>query len=247
MAPRAHSSEAGRLRRVPMNWRNPTVMAVLHAARSPGPARRVVRPLVAHALLVLALWAVPGHRATAQRAPDPASAVLRPGDKIRVRIWREPDLSGEFTLPVDGVVDFPSIGRITVGQLTVDSVEALLTARYAKSLREPSIEVTPLRRVRVSGAVRSPGYYYADPTITAAGAVLLAGGVTQDGNEDRVDLLRSGARRHMTKSGGSFQDDVPVQSGDEISVPVRSWLSRNTAIVASVVTGVALVIATVVR
>lgn len=198
-------------------------------------------------LICMPFWS----QTTAQTSHDPlaesASAALKPGDRIRVRIWREPDLSGEFALPPDGVVDFPRIGRIPVGQLSIDSLRALLTARYAEELRDPAIEVTPLRRVRVFGAVRNPGYYYADPTITVSGAVLLAGGATADGNDKRIDLLRNGAQIHLAKAGGAFREDPAVQSGDEVTVPERSWAARNMAFVTSMVTGIALVIAAVIR
>lgn len=177
----------------------------------------------------------------------PTPPVLRPGDKVRVRVWQEPELSGEFVLPADGVVSFPKVGRVAVAQLSVDSLTSLLTTGYAAGLRNPSIEVTPLRRVRVLGAVRNPGYYYADPTISVAGALVLAGGVAPDGNDKRIDLIRHGAQRRMTKTGGAFRGDSPVQSGDELAVPERSWASRNVAFVTSAVTGVALVAAALVR
>jgi protein involved in polysaccharide export with SLBB domain len=185
-----------------------------------------------------------------QRAAEPsapAAAALRPGDRLRVQIFREPELSREYQVPVDGVVDFPIVGGVNVVRVTTDSLTSELRARYAVSLRDPSIEVTPLRRVRVFGAVRNPGYYHADPTVTVAGAILLAGGITSEGTAARVQLLRSGQRRTLARTGGAFRTDLPVASGDEISVPERSWVSRNTALLASVVTGLALVVAAVVR
>jgi polysaccharide export outer membrane protein len=164
-----------------------------------------------------------------------------------VTIFREPDLSREYQVPVDGMVDFPIIGNVAVVRLRVDALTAELKTRYSVSLRDPSIEVTPLRRVRVSGAVRNPGYYYADPTVTVAGAVLLAGGVTPEGNGSRVQLLRGTERRTLARSGGVFRGDLPAASGDLITVPERSWVSRNTGLIASALTAVALVLAAVVR
>jgi polysaccharide export outer membrane protein len=194
----------------------------------------------------------PGFAAGAQSgAAEPASpaatAPLRPGDRLRVTIFREPDLSREYQVPVDGIVDFPIIGTVAVVRLRVDALAAELKARYSVSLRDPSIEATPLRRVRVSGAVRNPGYYFADPTVTVAGAVLLAGGITPDGNGSRVQLSRGAERRTLSRTGGLFRGDVPAASGDLITVPERSWVSRNTGLLASALTAVALVIAAVVR
>jgi polysaccharide export outer membrane protein len=202
-------------------------------------------------ILVACVHARGGAQPGGNEPPQQATAALAPGDRLRVTIWREPDLSREFLVPVDGVVDFPEIGTVTVVRLPVDSLTAVLRARYAVSLRDPSIEVTPLRRVRVFGAVRNPGYYYADPTVTVAGAVLLAGGVTPDGDARRVQLLRNGGRQTIVRAGGAFRGDLPAASGDQISVPERNWSSRNTgvltAVVTSVVTAIALVVAAVVR
>lgn len=221
-----------------------------------GDGRSPARRYAARALLAVCLLVGPFPRGEAQPGgPESmtpaATAPLMPGDRLRVTVWREPDLSREFPVPVDGVVDFPEIGRVSVVRLPVDSLAGALRARYAVILREPSIEVTPLRRVRVFGAVRNPGYYHADPTVTVAGAVLLAGGITPEGDARRVQLLRDGARRTLSRVGGGFRGDLPAASGDQVSVPERSWISRNTgvltAIVTSVVTAIALVVAAVVR
>jgi polysaccharide export outer membrane protein len=202
-------------------------------------------------LAVLCVGATPQSRAAAQQVPVRAAshpeAVLQPGDKVQLKIWREPDLSGEFVVADDGVVVFPKIGPVVVGRLSADSLRALLVAQYSVSLRDPAIEVTVLRRVSVVGAVHNPGFYYADPTVTINGAVALAGGVTPTGNQKRIDLLRGGVRTQINLSRPIPIADSPLQSGDQVSVPERSWLSRNTALVASGFTGVALIIAAIIR
>jgi protein involved in polysaccharide export with SLBB domain len=203
------------------------------------------------ALLVLFAGALPFERAHAQQTPSPdASRVdvaARPGDKVRLRIYREPDLSGEFTVPDNGSVDFPKIGSVPVDRMSTDSLRALLIAQYSRSLRDPAIEVTVLRRVNVTGAVHTPGFFYADPTVTVKGAVALAGGVTPEGNKNKIELQRGTQRSSINLSGGTSLADSPVQSGDLVSVPERSWFSRNTAVVVSGITGLALVVVTLLR
>ena len=187
----------------------------------------------------------------AQQAP--AAGVSRgqpapqPGDKVRLRVYREPDLSGEFTVPEDGVVAFPKVGRVKVDILATDSLTSLLVAEYSKSLRDPAIEVTVLRRVNVVGAVHTPGFYYADPTVTVKGAVALAGGVTPEGNRNRLELTRGSMHKSFSVTGEPTLADSPIQSGDQVTAPERSWFARNTALVVSGITGLALLIVTVVR
>jgi protein involved in polysaccharide export with SLBB domain len=202
-------------------------------------------------LMALCLGIVPFSGALAQNAAAPMSSradvAAQPGDKVRLRIYREPDLSGDFVVPEDGVVSFPKIGEVHVNQLTTDSLRALLVEQYSHSLRDPSIEVTVLRRVNVIGSVRNPGFYYADPTVTVKGALALAGGVTPEGNKNKVELLRDNKRTSIGLSSQATLADSPVESGDQVSAPERSWLSRNTALVVSGVTGLALIAVTIIR
>lgn len=176
-----------------------------------------------------------------------AEQALRPGDKVKLTIWREPDLSGEFEVQPDGGVTFPKIGRIEIEQLSPDSLKALIVSRYAVSLRDPSIEVTPLRRIVVSGSVRDAGYHYADPTVTVQGALALAGGITTEGDRKRIELARGGEVTSIKLSNAPSLADSPVQSGDEVTAPERSWASRNTGLIASGLTGVALIVAAIIR
>lgn len=168
-------------------------------------------------------------------SPDSIS-VLRPGDVIRLRIWREPDLSGDFPVDPTGVAVLPKIGPTAVTNQFPAALKTKLIAAYAEYLNHPSIEVTFLRRVQVLGAVRNPGLYPVDPTMTIGDAVALAGGATPDGDSKRLALIRNGVKLPHTLSHGTRIADSRIQSGDEIFVPERSWMSRNPGIVATMIT-----------
>jgi protein involved in polysaccharide export with SLBB domain len=204
-------------------------------------------------MLAAIVWtiAAPSHPAAAQEQAGQVSehgdVVVRPGDRVRLKVWREPDLSGDFDINKGGVAIFPKIGRLEVGQLSTDSLAVLLVARYSESLRNPAVEVTVLRRVNVLGAVRNPGLYYVDPTMTVADVVALAGGVSPDGNQNRIELLRGGERLPVRLSRESRLADSPLRSGDQLRVPQRSWLARNTAVVTAGITATALIVAATLR
>lgn len=193
------------------------------------------------ALLALALPAgLPAAAAAQDAAPDGAPAVAadapRPGDVIRLRVWREPELSGEFPIDESGEVVLPRLGPMRV---TDDSPEALkdrIVEAYARFLTHSSIDVALLRRIQVLGAVRNPGLYPVDATMRVSDALALAGGATPEGRPDRVELVRDGERIE-----GGLTLDAPLattqlQSGDQLIVPERSWLQRNTGIVAAAMT-----------
>lgn len=162
-------------------------------------------------------------------------ALLQPGDVVRLRIWREPDLSGEYTVDEDGVVVFPLLGPRAVRAESPISLRDSLIAAYRGYLRNPSVEVTFLRRVTILGAVRQPGLYPVDPTMTVADAIALAGGITAEGKRTTVQVMRDGRRLDAEIDRQAAIADTPIRSGDQLFVPERSWISRNTPIVATMI------------
>ena len=173
---------------------------------------------------------------------------LQPGDVVRLRIWREPDLSGEFPVDESGTAVFPKLGPTKVGSITADSLRALLITTYSQYLKDPAIEVTFLRRVTILGAVNHPGIYPVDPTMTVHDAFALAGGTLPNGNPKHFELRRGGKQVDV-----DFSQDTPIgrtaiRSGDELYVPERSWFSRNGIyVIGAAITATAIVVSTLVR
>lgn len=165
--------------------------------------------------------------------PTDSADILRAGDVIRLRIWREPDLSGDFPVDETGMVVFPKIGPFTVSHESPKTLKAKLIGAYQVYLRNPSIDVTLLRRVNILGAVRNPGLYPIDPTVTIADALALAGGTTPEGHSDKVELVRNGERLTVRLSRATRIVESPIRSGDQLYVPERSWISRNAGLLAA--------------
>ena len=207
---------------------------------------RTLLPLAALVIAAAAAAVPAAGQAPADPAPaaqaGPGDDALRPGDVVRVRIWREPELSGDFAVDGDGVVVFPKLGPRPVTRESAGSLRERLVAEYAEYLAHPSIEVTLLRRLQVLGAVRNPGLYPVDGTMTITDVLALAGGATPSGNPRRVELIRGGervtARLDVTgRVGGSA-----IRSGDQLFVPERSWLARNTGVAAALASTTATVL-----
>jgi polysaccharide export outer membrane protein len=185
-------------------------------------------------------------RAAAQEAPAFHPDGLRPGDYVRVAVWREPDLSGEYQLDERGYATFPKLGALPISGMHPDSIRPRLLAEYAKYLVNPSVEVVPLRRVSVLGAVAKPGLYPVDPTMTLADAVALAGGAAPDGKRDVVELRRGAEVVIADLDVVTPVSRTPLRSGDQLWVPQRSWLSRNPWVFSSVVAAAATITAVVI-
>ena len=187
------------------------------------------RCIVCLALVCLAAPAGAQQRSTAAAPSDPAEASpgVRPGDIVRVWVWREKDYSGEFPVEARGSVVLPVLGEMTVSGHTAEQLTDTLREAYRKYLNNPSIEVTVLRRVAVQGEVMKPGLYPADATISIAELITLAGGVTPNGNQKKIELLRNGRVLVSGLGPGAVLQRSPVQSGDAIFVPQKGWFSRN--------------------
>lgn len=185
----------------------------------------------------------------AQSSPEVARVEdrIRPGDVIRVQIWREETLSGDFTVSTEGVVVFPNLGPYPVTDRMPSELREQLIRDYQRYLRNPSIEITFLKRVTVLGSVRSPGMHLVDPTMTLAEVLGLAGGMTPEGATDRIELIRDG-NTVQTLTERMRIGEAAVQSGDRLFVPERGWVSRNPAILGAVISAaVYLAVALVLR
>jgi polysaccharide export outer membrane protein len=212
----------------------------------------------AHAALAVLMLFTPPGTAAAQGPSQGASLSVskgvtlsqsapRPGDVIRMRIWREPDLSGEFTVNELGDVVLPKLGTMHVSDISADSLRLRLVSSYTQFLRDPAIDVVVLRRVKVTGAVKNPGLYPADATMKLGDLVALAGGATPEGDLHKVRLSRAGDAHLVEVDLDQQLAESPVRSGDQLEVMERSWYKRNTGLLATTVSTAGFLIVTIIK
>jgi protein involved in polysaccharide export with SLBB domain len=146
---------------------------------------------------------------------------LGAGDKLRITVFNEPDLSGEFDINGQGFVSVPLIGQIKVIGQTTSDVQALLTEKYGKDfLVNPrvNVEVLNYRPFFILGEVNHPGSYPYVNGMTVINAVALAGGYTPRANHDRIKIKHS---NESTEQEKEVKEDSAVLPGDVIEVPER--------------------------
>ncbi|MFL5541158.1 MAG: polysaccharide biosynthesis/export family protein, partial [Longimicrobiaceae bacterium] len=138
---------------------------------------RRLLPLLA-ALLALAH---PG-RAAAQAAD---SAYLRPGDLVRLTVFRQPELSGDFPVSAEGTLQHPLLTDVRVVGVTRAAIRERLREALSRYVRDPSFVFDFLYRVAVTGEVRLPNLFNLSPETTLGQAVAAAGGISENGRLDR--------------------------------------------------------------
>jgi polysaccharide export outer membrane protein len=153
----------------------------------------------AAALVLLGLLngcATPGNFAWARDLPDDPSGepTLQPRDTILVEVTGQASLSGEFTLRDDGHYVQPMVGSVELAGQTRAQAAALLRDRLRQVVVEPTVAVWLVRsapvRINVVGEVKAPGSYELARDRSVAGALALAGWITEFAHEDRVYVLR---------------------------------------------------------
>ena len=162
--------------------------------------------------------------ASAQTPPSASSAdnyVLGPNDRIRLKVYGESDITGEYEIGNTGQVSIPLAGHIKAAGSTTRQLEKAIASALAKGIvRDPrvNVEVAQYRPYYILGEVKKSGEYPYRHGLTVLDAVASAGGFTYRANENKVLLRRSGAGTEETYP---LDAPVPVYPGDNIRIPER--------------------------
>jgi protein involved in polysaccharide export with SLBB domain len=180
--------------------------------------------LTVHLLVFVLAIAGFSIRASAQTPPAAASAdryVLGPNDRIRLKVYGEPDITGEYEINSGGQVSIPLAGHIKAAGATTPQLERLIASALAKGIvRDPrvNVEIAQYRPYYILGEVKKSGEYPYRLGLTVMDAVASAGGFTYRANENKVFLRRSGAGVEETYA---LDAPVPIFPGDNIRIPER--------------------------
>ena len=154
-------------------------------------------------------------------AANLAAYRLGPGDRLRVTVFGQPDLTNLYAVDGRGTIAMPLVGDVPVLGLTTHELEGALAGRLHDGfLRDPSVsvQVDSYRPVFVMGEVNTAGQYAYVNGMTGEMAAALAGGFTPRAARGRVIVTRKvgGA---LVRGGLSAHE--PILPGDVIYVPER--------------------------
>jgi polysaccharide biosynthesis/export protein len=143
---------------------------------------------------------------------------LGPGDKVRVTVYDETDLSGEFQVDDTGYVRLPLIGQVKAGGHTARQLEgdvgAALSDGYLKNPRV-NVEVSTYRPFYIIGQVNRPGQYPYTSNMSALDAIGVAGGFTDHAVESKLHIRHEGESKELEVPA---DESVKIHPGDVVRV-----------------------------
>jgi len=163
---------------------------------------------------------------------QPPDYRLRPGDNIKIQVFQNPDLTLETRVTEQGMITFPLIGTVKVGDLPVASAEQTIAnaLRAGGFIDQPQVNIALMamrgNNVSVLGQVNKPGRFALETVNIRASEILaLAGGIAPTGADTAIITgVRDGkpfrmeidvANMYLSKQP---QNDPVMMPGDVIYV-----------------------------
>ena len=163
-----------------------------------------------------------GPRSRASAAAPGPDYKLGPNDRVRIIVFGQPTLTGEYSLDGNGVLAFPLIGNIPAQGVTTSELQKMIAAKLEPDyLINPSVsaEVVTRRPFYVIGEVHKPGNYPYVTDMTALNAVAMAGGFTNRARKNDFYVKRldqSGKMVRVEAKAGTV-----LRPGDTLEVRER--------------------------
>jgi polysaccharide export outer membrane protein len=147
---------------------------------------------------------------------------LGPGDRIRLTVFNQPNLSNEFSVDGGGFIALPLIGPVNGGDQTARELEQSIGQELMRRgfLKKPSVavQVVEFRPYYILGEVSNPGSYPYIVNLTVRKAVAAARGFTYRANTRRVYIQRAGENKERLYE---LAPGTVVLPGDTIRIPER--------------------------
>jgi protein involved in polysaccharide export with SLBB domain len=147
---------------------------------------------------------------------------LGPNDRLRITVFGQPTLTGEYTLDGNGVLAFPLIGNVPANGVTTSQLQQAIAAKLKPDyMVNPNVsaEVITRRPFYVIGEVQKPGNYPYVSDMTAVNAIAMAGGFTRRARKNDFYI------RRLDKDGKVVRIEANVgtvlQAGDTLEVRER--------------------------
>jgi polysaccharide export outer membrane protein len=163
--------------------------------------------------------------------PAPLEYRIGAGDTLQMFVWKEPDLTRDVTVRIDGKISVPLLGDVqAAGRLPAELADEI-TAGLKRYLAAPQVTIavheTLSTRFFVLGMVGKPGEFSMVGPTTVVQALAMAGGFREYAKVDDIVVLRAegGATRFVPVnykrlvSNRDSSQNIALRPGDTVLVP----------------------------
>jgi protein involved in polysaccharide export with SLBB domain len=147
---------------------------------------------------------------------------LGANDRLKITVFGQPTLTGEYTLDGNGILAFPLIGNVPANGVTTSQLQQAIATKLAPDyLVNPNVsaEVITRRPFYVIGEVQKPGNYTYVTSLTAINAVAMAGGFTRRAKKNDFYIRRTSADGQTVRV--EAHSGTLLQPGDTLEVRER--------------------------
>jgi polysaccharide export outer membrane protein len=151
------------------------------------------------------------------------------GDKLRIEVYREPQLSHSLQIRPDGKISLPLAGDLVAAGQTPATLREVITNALRAYVTNPVVTVivveTEVPTISVMGEVNNPGSVPLKGRMTVIEALAAAGGFKDFANTKNITIRRptaTGVQRikfNYKEAVKAEDEPVYVRAGDVIIVP----------------------------
>ena len=165
---------------------------------------------------------------SAREASSAPGYVIGPGDVLRVVVWKEPDLTFDATVRIDGMITAPLVGDVLAAGRPPSQVAETLAKGFERYIQTPRVTVVISQansaRFYVVGQVTKPGEFPLSSRTTLLQGLALAGGFKDFAKTESLVVVRQdqtviAVNYKRIADGKDVSQNVVLAPGDTIVVP----------------------------
>lgn len=146
---------------------------------------------------------------------------LGTGDRLRIAVFGEPTLSGEYAIDGTGMIAYPLLGQVAAGsKSTVQLRDEIITRLGSEFIRDPkvTVEVVNYRPVYILGEIARPGEFPFVEGLSALALVAKAGGFTYRANQKVIFIRRES---DAAEKAYALDGSLIIHPGDTVRIGER--------------------------
>jgi len=160
-------------------------------------------------------------------AVDPKTYVIGAQDVLSIKVWREQDFTGLYTVRPDGKITLPLIGDVQASGLTPERLGEQLKQGLSNYINSPDVSVSlqtvGSKKFYITGEVNRPGEYVLAIPTKVFDALSNSGGFRDFANKKKIIIIRGADRLKFNYQdilkGKNLEQNIFLENGDTVVVP----------------------------